>query len=68
MLADLTAGTTLVPSTGEIEPLVRERQPGLVTWADWLRLNEQETSAGKAQGRPRVKLSTVAEMLTAARG
>jgi ferredoxin--NADP+ reductase len=68
MLADAAAGKTLAPEGADIEPLVRNRQPELVTWADWLRLNEDETARGKAAGRSRVKRTTVAEMLAAARG
>ncbi len=46
------------------------RQRG-VRWVDnegWGRLDAHETARGKAQGRPRVKLCTVGEMLEAARG
>ncbi len=40
-----------------------------IRWIDkdgWARLDARETAAGKEQGRPRVKLCTVAEMLQAA--
>jgi ferredoxin--NADP+ reductase len=67
MLADAAAGRTLAPEGGDIEPLLRSRQPDVVTWADWLRINEDETARGKAAGRSRVKRTTVAEMLAAAR-
>lgn len=65
MLAGAAAGATLSPDGGDVEPLVRSRQPELVTWADWLRLAEVENAAGKAAGRPRVKYCRVAEMLGA---
>jgi ferredoxin--NADP+ reductase len=68
MLADATAGRTLAPEREDIEPLLRGRQPDVVTWADWLRLNEDETARGKAAGRSRVKRTTVPEMLEAAKG
>ncbi|MBS1242235.1 MAG: fprA [Gemmatimonadetes bacterium] len=67
MLADASAGATLHPTAGDIEPLLRDRQPDLVTWADWVRLNEVESAAGKPAGRPRVKLTRVEEMLKAIR-
>jgi ferredoxin--NADP+ reductase len=66
MLADAVAGRTLTPEAGDIEPLLRSRQPDVVTWADWLRLNEDETARGKAAGRSRVKRTTLQEMLEAA--
>ena len=67
MLADAAAGAMLQPTGGDIEPLLRQRQPDLVTWADWVRLNQAECAAGKPSGRPRVKLTRVAEMLKAIR-
>jgi ferredoxin--NADP+ reductase len=68
MLADAAAGLTLTPSQNDIEPLLRERQPDVVTWSDWQRLNQLETAAGAARGRPRVKFCRVEEMLAAIRG
>jgi ferredoxin--NADP+ reductase len=53
------------PGPGAIEALVRARQPGVVSWADWKRLDAQEAARGKAEGRPRVKLTSVEEMLRA---
>ena len=67
MLEDAAAGAMLAPSAGDIEPLLRSRQPDLVTWADWVKLNEVEARAGKAAGRSRVKLTRVNEMLAAIR-
>jgi ferredoxin--NADP+ reductase len=67
MLEDAAAGAMLAPSAADIEPLLRSRQPDLVTWADWVKLNEVEASAGKAAGRSRVKLTRVNEMLAAIR-
>jgi ferredoxin--NADP+ reductase len=68
MLADAAAGATLAPTRSGIEALVRSRQPDLVTWVDWVKLNEVETAAGKPAGRPRVKVARVPEMLAAIRG
>jgi ferredoxin--NADP+ reductase len=68
MLADAEKGQALTPAQPEpdcIEKLVRERQPRFVTYADWLKLDELELERGKAAGRPRVKFTTVDEMLKA---
>ena len=47
------------------EALIRERQPRVVSYADWLKLNEIEVQRGKAQRRPRIKFTRVEEMLAA---
>lgn len=50
----------------DLAELLRERG---VEWVDekgWKRLDDHETARGKAQGRPRVKLCSVAEMLEVA--
>jgi ferredoxin--NADP+ reductase len=68
MLEDLKKGQVLQPVQPKaacIEELVRERQPQFFTYADWLKLDELELSRGKAAGRPRVKFTTVEEMLKA---
>jgi ferredoxin--NADP+ reductase len=70
MLADAAAGRTLTPEAPAweaIEALLRSRQPDLVAWPDWLRLNQHETGRGKAAGRPRVKLIRAEEVLAALR-
>jgi ferredoxin--NADP+ reductase len=41
---------------------LRERVPGLVTWAGWEALDAHETAAGRPHGRPRVKVVRVADM------
>lgn len=43
--------------------LLRVRKPDFVTYADWKRLDAYETARGAEQGRPRVKVTTVPEML-----
>jgi ferredoxin--NADP+ reductase len=68
MLEDLTQDKLLQPSQPEakcMEELVRARQPQFFTFADWLRLDELEVARGQAQGRPRVKFTSVEEMLAA---
>lgn len=76
MAADLADGVGLRrgrrDATGErdegsgVADALRERG---IRWVDkdgWARLDAAETAAGKTQGRPRVKLCTIAEMLQAA--
>jgi ferredoxin--NADP+ reductase len=46
-----------------VEGMVRERQPRLVTYDDWRRLDRHEVDRGAPSGRPRVKLTSVEEML-----
>jgi ferredoxin--NADP+ reductase len=68
MLEDLARGAVLDPAHPDpaaIEALVRQRQPRVVSYADWRRLDAIEVAAGKAAGRPRVKLTRVEEMLAA---
>jgi ferredoxin--NADP+ reductase len=68
MREDAAAGAVLAPAEPDPEAaaaLVRARQPAHVTYADWRRLDELETARGRAQGRPRVKFTRVADMLAA---
>lgn len=68
MLADLAAGKTLSPGHPEREAvvnLIQSRKPNYVSYDDWLNLDELETAAGEAQGRPRVKFTRVDDMLAA---
>ena len=62
MLADLP-NLTGAPQSGDIADLLRERGVDFVSYADWQRLNEYETAQGTAQGRPRVKVTRVEEMM-----
>jgi ferredoxin--NADP+ reductase len=68
MFEDLARGAVLEPAqpaAAAAEALVRQRRPGYVSYADWLKLDEIEVARGRAQGRPRVKLTSVEEMLAA---
>ncbi|HEY2770434.1 MAG TPA: FAD-dependent oxidoreductase [Solirubrobacteraceae bacterium] len=44
-----------------------ERCPDAISWEGWSAIDEHERRAGEAQGRPRVKLVKLSEMLAAAR-
>jgi ferredoxin/flavodoxin---NADP+ reductase len=68
MLEDMQKDATLQPSQPDadsIDQLVRERQPQFFSFADWLALDKIEVAKGAAQGRPRVKFTSVDEMLAA---
>jgi ferredoxin/flavodoxin---NADP+ reductase len=68
MMADATSGALgqpQEPDAGSVEALLRARQPDLVSYADWLRLDALEISNGKACGKSRLKFTTVEEMLAA---
>jgi ferredoxin/flavodoxin---NADP+ reductase len=73
ILADLAAangGAALLaptaPDPDRIEQLLRSRQPDLVTYEGWSSIDRRERSLGESTGRPRVKLTTIEELLQAA--
>jgi len=78
ILADLGAGTdassngssgSLHPSTPDaeaLERLLRERQPNVVTYEGWSEIDRHERALGEQSGRPRVKLTSIEEMLRVA--
>ncbi len=68
MLEDLALGLLLSPPHPQpetVESFLRQRQPEVVTYADWQRINELEMARGEPQGRPRVKFTSTEEILTA---
>ncbi len=70
VLEDLDENRLPEPAVGdpaEVEALVAERQPDLVTYSGWELIDAAEKAAGEPQGRPRVKFTRVEEMLDAAR-
>jgi len=70
LLADLARGDALLdppnPDPAAIEELLRARQPQLITHEGWLEIDRHERTRGEPQGRPRVKLTRIDEMLQAA--
>ncbi|HKI94302.1 MAG TPA: FAD-dependent oxidoreductase [Gemmatimonadales bacterium] len=68
MLADVAAGVVNRPPHPESEAaavLISTQCPRRVSYEDWTRLDELEVGRGKAAGRPRVKFTSVEEMLEA---
>jgi len=68
MLEDLSGGTHLLPERTDIDAFIRMRQPEVFSYADWRALGEMEAARGQASGRPRVKFTSVREMIEALRG
>jgi ferredoxin--NADP+ reductase len=69
ILEDAATGKVLSctqPERASIEALLAERCGDHVTYAHWQTIDQAERAAGEPQGRPRVKLCTVAELLDAA--
>ncbi len=71
LLEDLVEGRTLNPSDPDpssIEALLRERVPSLVSYEGWSSIDRHEQALGEPQGRPRVKLTTIDDLLAVAAG
>jgi ferredoxin/flavodoxin---NADP+ reductase len=69
LLDDLARGRLAdLPEGGgdAVEPWLRARVAGLVTWSGWQAIDEHERALGADTGRPRVKLVRVPEMLAVA--
>jgi ferredoxin/flavodoxin---NADP+ reductase len=68
MLEDLAQGahfTPPEPDPAAAAALVQARQPLFVTYADWRKLDALEIANGQASGRPRLKFTSVDDMLAA---
>jgi len=72
VLADAAAGALNQPPAGgdaeEIASWLATSVTGLVTWEGWNAIDAHEQRSGKPQGRPRVKLVRVPEMVAIADG
>ena len=55
------------PDAEEVAAWLAERVPDAVTWEGWQAIDAAERAAGEAQGRPRVKLVTLAALAEAGR-
>jgi ferredoxin--NADP+ reductase len=68
LLADLAAGrlpTPAAPTAEAAEALVAERRPEAVEYAHWEAIDAHERAQGEPHGRPRVKLCSWDELLSA---
>lgn len=71
LLADAAVGRLnqpAEPGRAGIERLLAGRDVRVVTWADWRRLDQLEQDRGAAAGRPRLKFTSIPDMLTALDG
>ncbi len=74
ILADLGASSNgssgslhpATPNAEALERLLRERQPDVVTYEGWSEIDRHERALGEQSGRPRVKLTSIEEMLRVA--
>jgi ferredoxin--NADP+ reductase len=68
LVEDLRGRTLAPPASAaeEIDALLAERCPGLVTVEGWRAIDGQELERGRAEQRPRVKLASRDELLDAA--
>ncbi len=58
--------TPPAPDPQELLATLRSRQPELITYAGWSEIDRHERSQGEPDGRPRVKLTRIEEMLRVA--
>ncbi|MUM17909.1 NADP oxidoreductase [Mycobacterium sp. CBMA271] len=66
LLADLaTAELGAAPDVAALEVWLLGHEPHIVSQSDWLTIDSHERANGEPQGRPRVKLETVPELLAA---
>ena len=68
ILADIASanGRAHIPAQPDgqaVEALLRERQPELVSYAGWEAIDRHERALGEPAGRPRVKVTSIEEML-----
>ncbi|MCH8122401.1 MAG: FAD-dependent oxidoreductase [Bacteroidetes bacterium] len=66
MIEDLSAGKHFDPESTDsesIQSFVHDRQPHLISYDDWLQIDAAERTAGESRDRPRVKFTSVEEML-----
>ena len=66
MVEDLAAGAFNAaqdPTIEGVAALVASRSANIISYDDWLKIDAAEVSRGEAQGRPRVKFTSIDEML-----
>ncbi len=68
MVEDLESGKTFSPDASSVDAardMVLAKQPNAISYDDWRKIDEIETSKGEASGRPRVKFTSVEQVLEA---
>jgi ferredoxin--NADP+ reductase len=68
LIDDFAGGRTTAPANGaeSLRALIAERQPDALDFADWKAIDRHERRGGKEQRRPRVKLTSVSDMVRTA--
>ena len=71
LLADARSDT--LPNTGtliatDVDRILRQRQPHLIDQLGWLHIDDKERAAGRAAGRPRIKITEIDQLVAAATG
>ncbi|MEU6565254.1 ferredoxin, partial [Nocardia nova] len=69
LLEDFTTGKLAAPQgdRAALEALLAQRQPDAVGREGWKAIDTAEKTAGKTGGRPRVKFTSIEDLLKAAR-
>lgn len=65
LLEDMRGGALWSPDSSGIETVLKAKGAKVVDFAAWLRIDAQEIERGAKIGRPRVKFTSVGEMLAA---
>jgi ferredoxin--NADP+ reductase len=65
---DIAMGVVTAKNAADMCNLIEQRQPHVVDKAAWHRINYQERKLGREQLRPRVKLTSIDSLLSAANG
>ena len=66
MVEDLKAGKYFQPTHSSVsaaEAFIKSRQADVISYQDWMKIDEVETEKGGAQDRPRVKFTRIRDML-----
>ena len=66
MVEDLKAGKILDPAFSDREAaavMIEEKQPDVISWEDWVKIDQAEVEKGQKTNRPRVKFTRVSDML-----
>ncbi len=66
LVDDYNSGRLADFAGARFDRLVRSRRPGVLDLASWEAIDEAEVARGVAEGRPRVKFTCVADLLSAA--
>ncbi len=70
LIEDFVQGKLTAPQGDRagLDALLAERQPEMVGRDGWKAIDQAERTAGKAAGRPRVKFTSLEDLLKAAKG